>query len=165
MNVTRHRCGMGVSPDHTVISHLSLCHLPSLKILHSVTLPSCYRPQFTSVLPYFPALYRPPTQPFHWSIPSSPSWLRLSSPVSLHFHLRVLPPPYCLHSFCPTEQGQIQSLPHSHFSHSFCQFWLPAFYPIPYSHCFPSLLFCTCELQMGGEEWEVESAARNLVSY
>lgn len=101
--------------------------------------------------PFFPALFRPPTHPFHWSLPSSPSWLPLSSPVLLPFHLRVLPPPYCLHSFCPTEQGQIQSLPHSHFSHSFCQFYLPAFYPIPYSHCFPSLLFCTCELQMAGE--------------
>lgn len=66
------------------------------------------------------------------------------------FHLRFLPPPYCLHSFCPFEQGQIQSLPHSHFSHSFCQFWHPAFYPIPYSHCFPSLLFALLNCKWAG---------------
>lgn len=162
-----HKCN-GISP----CSH---CHptpflpsyrLPSLEMLHEVTLPSSFSACYSPVsYPIFPTLRRPPTHPFHWSAPSSPSWLPLSSPVFLPFHLRVLPPPDCLHSFCPTEQGQIQSLPHSHFSHSFCQFWLPAFYPIPYSHCFPSLLFCTCELQMGGEEWEVEVAARNLVSY
>lgn len=54
------------------------------------------------------------------------------SPLSFisSFHLLPL---LCLHIFCPFEEDQIQSSPHSHFS---CLFFFLAgsIYPIPYPH-------------------------------
>lgn len=139
VNATWNRTGMGLSSDSTAIPLLSLLwyNLSSLRVLHSVTVSSSFSlPVRQCLSPFFHPFT---TRLLIHSVGLHPAphlgFLPRSSPVFLPFHLHVLPPPYCLHSFCSSEQGQIQSLPHSHFPHSFCQFWLPAFYPIPYSHC------------------------------